>query len=190
MEPISISTLALIAGFMVAPTPTRLREWQVKAYEPPAPKIAAATDWLINPNVITAPSQDMAATFANQMPVLDRMGAIALEMELYGSLDAGWDGPDSQVPSQENIQDALTLLAKLPAGLPLPKPMLSSTGSIGLYWDTQKVFADIALEGNGRFSLFTRLKSGDRTETFADDVKVGGIETGWFAQNLAVLFDA
>lgn len=190
MEPVSISTLALIAGFMTAPAPTRLEEWRPRLYQTPRPKVTATTHLLINPNVAPAPSEELAAATANQGLVLDRLSSLALELELYSALNEGWDGPDSRAPSQGDIMDAQALVAKLPPGLPIPKPMLSSSGNVGLYWDAQKIFADIALEGDGRFSLFTRRKSGNRKETFADAVEIDKLTPEWLKKNLAVLLDA
>lgn len=188
-----VSTLLLIAGFSVAPL-TRLPDWQAIP-QLQCPMGAGAPDrtittTLVSPDNLYVPSEELTAAFINQMLSLDKLSSLALELELYEGLQDGWDGPDSRAPSQVDIQVAKTLLEKLPPGLAIPKPMLSSAGSVGLYWDTNSFFADIALEDNGRISLFTRSKRDDRKESFVDAVELEKLTPQWFKENLTVLLDA
>lgn len=191
MEPITtISTIVLIAGFMVPPAPTRLSEWRRRPYQTSRPKSQASTDDLISPNLDPAPSEQLAAPFVDEMPALDRLSCLELELEMYRELTDGWDGQNSRAPVSVDIMNAQGIVAKLPPGLPIPKPMLSTTGVVGLYWDLKNIFADIELEPDGRFSLFTRRKSGDREELFEDAIDISNLTPDWLATKLAVLLNA
>lgn len=117
----------------------------------------------------------------------DKLQWLAEELELYGDLKDGWNGQDSFGPKPEDILTAQGLLLWIPAGLPLPKAMIASSGSIGLYWNTELAFADIEIEGNGRFSLFTRQKTGAQEETFHDDESTNALTPAWLAERLAIL---
>lgn len=191
MEPVTtISTIALIAGFMIPPAPTRLGNWQQKPYQTSRSKALVSTDELISPNLVPAPSEQLAAEFIDTMPTLDRLSCLELELEMYRELNDGWDGPNSRAPTSGDIQNAQDIVSKLSPGLPIPKPMLSATGVVGLYWDTKNIFADIELEADGRFSLFTRRKSGDMAEKFDDAIDINSLTPEWLTTKLAVLLDA
>ena len=87
---------------------------------------------------------------------ISRLDWVDAQIESYGSLEEGWDGPDSQPPQQAHIEAARSILRSLPAGTPIPKPMLSSSGDLGLYWEDPEWMADIAIDGDHEFSLFFR----------------------------------
>ena len=103
---------------------------------------------------------------------ISRIDWIEAQIDAYSALEEGWDGPDSQPPRAEHIGAARSLLRSLPAGTPIPKPMLSSSGALGLYWEEPEWMADIAIEGDREFSLFFR--SRDRSvEVLKSGLTVG-----------------
>jgi hypothetical protein len=122
--------------------------------------------------------------------MLDKLAALNIELLLYSSFKDGWDGSQSRAPADADINDAQTLLSRLPSGIPIPKPMLSSNGKVGLYWDTDKLFADIAFDGGGKFSLFSRSKTDAPHELFSEGLEIGGMSSNWLSDNLVVLFNA
>lgn len=92
---------------------------------------------------------------------MSRLDWIDAQIESYSCLEEGWDGPDSEPPKAAHIHAARSILHVLPAGTPIPKPMLASSGELGFYWEEADWMADIAIEGDNEFSLFFR--SRDKT---------------------------
>jgi hypothetical protein len=109
---------------------------------------------------ILDPGKDWQATdavFIHASEVaISRLDWIDTQIESYSALQVGWDGPDSKPPPPAHIEAARSILRLLPAGAPIPKPMLSSSGELGLYWEEPDWMADIAIEGDREFSLFFR----------------------------------
>ena len=109
--------------------------------------------------------------FATDRPV-DKLEKLRNELDSYRSLSAGWDGPESVAPDAAHLDDAANLLQILPAGIPLPRPMLSSNGEVAFYWRLDNLFADIVIEGNGIVSIFIRQTSPTVMESFWDNVQI------------------
>jgi hypothetical protein len=109
---------------------------------------------------ILDPGQAGRETAASFIPgpnmAISRLDWIDAQLESYSTLEGGWDGPDSHPPQPAHIAAARSILRSLPAGTPIPKPMLSSSGELGLYWEEPDWVADIAIEGDREFSLFYR----------------------------------
>lgn len=101
--------------------------------------------------------------FPSSIQSLSKISQISAELDEYRRLDAGWDGEDSESPDLSHIDAAINLLAFLPGGIPLPKPMVSADGEIGLFWKTTEYLADAVVEDERHFSLFLRsLKPGNK----------------------------
>jgi hypothetical protein len=100
------------------------------------------------------------------------------EIASYGLLRPGWDDADALVPDRSQLWIVSTLVDELSAVHGLPKPMVSATGSVGLYWDFADRYADIEVEGDGSISVFTKLRSAPPVEQFEDGLKLNtaGIE--------------
>lgn len=75
----------------------------------------------------------------------------------YRKLPEGWDGYEGVPAAIEAVTDALVFLILLDGDLPLPYPQIGSGGEVGLYWRTEKVFAEIEFLGDGQFSYYARL---------------------------------
>ncbi len=186
-----IPTAVLIAGFMLPP-PTMVSQWNadiVPIRRLPIERSSAQTNLLVSPAVDVAQSQQMTAG-SDVLPMFDKADFVQMGLTLFGSLLDGWDGSDSQAPAQENLDAAKAFLAKIPAGMPIPKAMLSASGEVGLYWDTPTMFADISFEGNGKLSLFTRQKFGQHLENFVDDVSLADVTQEWLSRNLGIALAA
>ena len=104
--------------------------------------------------------------------VISRLDWIDAQIESYSVLQCGWDGPDSEPPKAAHIEAARAILRSLQAGTPIPKPMLSSAGELGLYWEETEWMADIAIEGDCEFSLFFRSRD-RKVEVLKSGLSVG-----------------
>lgn len=191
MESINtITTLAVFAGFLNVPAPTYIGGWSGEVKQSPRSKLASPTNYLVSPSVNPAPSEQLTVAFVEIAPTLDRLSCLELELDMYAELNDGWDGSNSRAPTAADIRKVRDVVAQLPPGLPIPKPMLSATGVVGVYWDTKSVFADIELDADGHLSLFIRRKSGDMAEVFEENVDISGLSSAWFKTRLAALLDA
>jgi len=87
--------------------------------------------------------------------------------------------------------EALQFLKAVPQYLPAPKAAKSDTGMITLFWDIEGFYADIEFNGDGKFSVFTRNRSGDST---VDDVLDGHpleqAASKWLTNYMSPLFPA
>ena len=115
---------------------------------------------------------DAAFIQASSVVAISRADWIDAQIESYSALQEGWDGPDSQPPQMAHIEAARSILRSLLAGTPIPKPMLSSSGELGLYWEEPEWMADIAIESDHEFSLFFRSRD-RRVEVLKSGLTVG-----------------
>lgn len=93
---------------------------------------------------------------------------LKMDLKAYLSLEDGWDNQDSKAVLVETINTAIQFVDKLPSGIPLPKPMLSNNGEIGLYWDIGDIYADVSFEEGNSLSIFLRDRSDEEHETFVE----------------------
>jgi hypothetical protein len=175
----AISTVAAIAlaSSVVRPPETKADGWKLRlSAAVPVIEGKMSTDQLILVTGSYASSTNTSHyTAATQ--ALNKLDALKAELASYGALPAGWDGEGS-VPAEATHVDAANLiLGLLPAGIPLPKPMLSADGEVGLYWKSKDYLADAVIEDKHHFSLFIRsLKQGNR-EIFIPAVAIGADAT-------------
>lgn len=191
MDP--ISTMALVAAFMLPPVPTRFPAWATRSLSGSIDPTRApeSTESLISPAFSMATSEKIASPgMLGHTQSSDKLQWLRAELDVYSDLKDGWDGPGSFGPNQDDIDCAKLVLAKLPGGLPLPKAMIASSGNVGLYWNTDLAFADIEIEGGGSLSLFARRKSGTQDEIFHDDVTVNTLTSMWLLKELVMLTTA
>lgn len=92
----------------------------------------------------------------------------------YESLPEDWDGYGGIAPTSEAVSNATDFVSLLPADLPLPKPMLSGNGVVGLYWKTENLYLDIEFEGDGTYSYYAE-KSGDSAR-YDDKISITSAE--------------
>ncbi len=116
---------------------------------------------------------NMKAGFIAMDNITSRLELLRTELRTYQNLADGWDGEQSIPPAYSHLRAASNLLDALPAGLPLPKTMLSANGEVGLYWHEDRWLADAVIEDESHFSLFFRsLEQGNR-EVFVDSIPIG-----------------
>jgi hypothetical protein len=107
------------------------------------------------------------------------------ETKAYSLFEAGWDEEGSQPPSKIAMNRALSSIDAIPARLPLPRPMLSSSGELGLYWDLDGGYAELSFETNGQMSFFSRKKNGQ--EIFDADMAISSLNDNWFWKSIGEL---
>lgn len=92
----------------------------------------------------------------------------------YANLTDGWDGPGSSKPRGDNLRAVagLLIIAHVHGALTAPSAMITSSGTPGLYWDTEDCYADIEVEDAVSFSIFARSKRNGK-EVFLEDVPIG-----------------
>ncbi|NSX15961.1 hypothetical protein HTY52_17905 [Cupriavidus taiwanensis] len=156
------TALVLSVGFMLPPTPTQTKNF--------LKEFPLAWDFDLQPrtseteNYLWATTESATAAPASvHLSNLDPFEAIEAELQSYMELTPGWDGEGSHGATWEAVVTASRLLQALPAGAPLPKPMLSASGEIGFYWNTEGAFVDAMIEEDNTISLFSKIR-GDQTE--------------------------
>ena len=80
------------------------------------------------------------------------------EIVAYGQYDHDWNGPNTVGPTFDQIKAANSFVEAIPARLPLPRPMLSFNGEIGLYWDVSGGYAEASFKSDGNMSFFSRTR--------------------------------
>jgi hypothetical protein len=102
--------------------------------------------------------------------------------EYLGSSRAVHEGV---APSTDAMNAALSFIDAIPARLPLPRPMLSSSGELGLYWDLPLGYAEACFESDGAVVFFSRSDEG--MEHFEESLKVENLDSRWFWGTLGQL---
>jgi hypothetical protein len=176
-------TMILIAGFTGIFSSTQLENLigSNTSYNG-KPQITSENGWLS-----TICSETTVNLIPNNAASIAPIDLVRSELIMYGSMEEGWDGPETKLPVSSHIDDAIFFLNHLPAGIPLPTPMLSSSGEVGLYWNRENAFSDIVFEGDGRFSLFVRHKKAPHQERFVEDVLLSNIGPEWLIEQLPPL---
>lgn len=177
MEP--VSTLLLAAAFLAPAALTRRLTWEVTSklgYE-------ASHSYERHTFISLLPGVSVPVTSAvvhkvDQVPTISNREQLKREVKAYSSLNPGWCGINSAVPSPSAMDIALTLIDALPAQLPLPRPMLSFDGELALYWDLQHGYAEVGIERDGLVTFFRRESTG--REYFDEDLSTASMNQAWF----------
>jgi len=77
--------------------------------------------------------------------------ALTSQLVEYLILPDDWDGYDGKAASLATVMDAFEFLRRYPSTLPKPKPMISGSGVIGLYWEGNDCYASIDFDGSGYY---------------------------------------
>ncbi|RJF98993.1 hypothetical protein D3871_11095 [Noviherbaspirillum saxi] len=113
-------------------------------------------------------------------------GDVLSQLSSFAKLEPGWDGADSVVPASQDIEAALDFVLSMPPVLPLPKAMLSASGELGLYWDDNDIYIDIAFEPEGKISIYSKIRSTGK-EKFYDSIDTTSINSNWYFDTLGDL---
>ena len=60
--------------------------------------------------------------------------------------------------------------------------MRDDEGQIGMYWDDKDLYADINIDGESKFSFFSRKRS-TRQEVFLDELHPDDLNIAWFSKH-------
>jgi hypothetical protein len=97
----------------------------------------------------------------------ESLDALVNQLVEYLDLKEGWDGYEGAVPQTEAIAGAIDLANAISKkGFNLPKPMLSSDGEVGLYWDQDGYFVDAGFHESRLFSYFAK---GEKIGSIGED---------------------
>lgn len=92
----------------------------------------------------------------------DALNALRRELLAYQRLPHDWDGYGGHPASPLAMLDALAFLAAMPTDLPIPAPMFSGSGAVGLYWDRGSHYASLEFEGDGTYTYLLDSPEGYR----------------------------
>jgi hypothetical protein len=134
--------------------------------EQPASHHSIAPDKIVSNIVNTTPAQTEIISTSFARPNYSGYDLLKMDLKAYLSLEDGWDGPGSKAASEQAIAMAISFVDELPSGIPLPKPMLSLAGEVGLYWDIGEIYADVDFEEKDTISIFVRDRRDTKLETF------------------------
>lgn len=177
-----VSTLFLAVAVLASAPITRRPSWDLEA-----PRIdhvnssASATEFLI-PNDA---SGEVTLPATSSLIAIGQFGAqrafsprewLKLETVEYSEGSHGLVA--GAIPSIEAMRSALSFIDAIPARLPLPRPMLSSSGELGLYWDLPLGYAEVSFEPDGTAVFFSRSDEG--IECFEDSLNVQNLDARWF----------
>lgn len=188
MEP--ISTLVLTAAFLAAAPATRKPSWELELFHSQAGVLVEgkSTTILLGdiPGALQPQTEIRIDTRANaQSGILSPRELLKREVSAYSDLSDGWNGDGSVPPSGLQLQIGLQFAEGIPAHLPLPRPMLSSMGEFGFYWDLEGGYAEFSIEADGRGTFFSRDRAGK--ERFQEDLAIEDLRPEWFWTSLGSL---
>lgn len=89
-----------------------------------------------------------------------KIDALRTEINGYAYLKDGWGGEGSRAPDPDIVANAISIASRLPAGIAVPESMISSSGEVGIYWNSEHGYVDIMFEEEGLLSVYTRDKAG------------------------------
>lgn len=106
-------------------------------------------------NAAPAPSAHELVITSAQNVRAEQMNELLRTLIDYQFLPHDWDGYDGHPAKPSAMLDVLEFLVQLPGTLPIPSPMLSGSGTIGLYWDRGMHYASLEFEGDGTYTSLT-----------------------------------
>ena len=112
-----------------------------------------------SPGEFTAKLSDESFTIK---PV--KQDLVAARLMSYLDLKNGWDGFGGMAPTSSAVSDALEFLRQVPGNIPVPQPMLSGDGEVGLLWKRGEVYIDIGFIGDKLFSYYAEGENGLKDE--------------------------
>lgn len=105
----------------------------------------------------------------------------------YLKLKPGWDGMHSQGPRKAMVKLVGEFLTNLPIELPVPVPMISCGGVIGLYWDEAKSYIDIEFQSEENISMLVVNKKESGRDRWADKLTPLHFTTAFFNEYFSQL---
>lgn len=105
----------------------------------------------------------------------------------YGKLKPGWDGMHSVGPRKEMVKLVCEFLNTIPKDLPIPTPMISGSGVIGLYWDRPVSYIDIEFMDEEDISMLVVVKKDSRRDEWFPTLTVPQFTVEFFEQHFSLL---
>lgn len=105
------------------------------------------------------------ATIADR-PTTAAEAAVGIIREMALVAD-NWDGEGGKAPSPTAIDQAVRFVFLLTDDIPVPEPMLMASGSVGLYWNDQGLYADLEFLGDGRITYYVERGPADKDKGVA-----------------------
>jgi hypothetical protein len=186
MEP--LSTIAFITTLSLSLPATAKPNWNIekaKKTEKVATSIISVEHYN-NAPAEQATIAELRIPIGNKIQGKTSATDVFSKLSSYSKLQPDWDGADSKVPSITDVKLAIDFVESIPAIFPLPKPMLSREGVIGLYWDDGSVYIDIQFDSEHTLSVFSRDRSSGK-EKFVDSVDITSIDSNWYYDTLDML---
>lgn len=180
MEP--LSTIALLATLTTATVIPNFNSEKPKKHRSIVTSISLYNEVTVMESTVA----DLMRQHDKKIFVTNITNDALAQLNGYSELEPGWDGPDSVTPSSSDIDLATDFIASIPAVFPLPKAMLSSDGTLGLYWNDTLMYVDIQFESDRTLSVFLRDRSSEK-ERFIDSIDVTTINPSWFFNTLGEL---
>lgn len=112
----------------------------------------------------------------------DRVTSVIAEVRRYASFPDGWDGPRSVKPSNACVAASIEFMRVYPAGLPVPTPMITSSGEIGFYWNEAGGYADISFDSEGFGSFYGQNRDG--VDTYDERLTIRSLSRDWFFEKV------
>ena len=179
MEPVSAF---IIAGVMLVTAPATKRQEVVNSGSSSKNQkyIDGRTEFVLPAgwSGVGVPGTLIKANAIDSRPAIIPRELLKREIVAYAQYGNGWNGPDTIGPTSQQITATNAFIEAIPARLPLPRPMLSSNGEIGLYWDLSGGYAEASFESDGNLAFFSRTRLGK--EFFQDGIQLKNINDNWF----------
>jgi hypothetical protein len=181
------TALAVTVGFTLPPVPTVTKNFLQDYLVTERGRAAFSSSEIPSRVAEVTQAASMAVAAVPRAIGLSPIDAIEAELHSYLQFSAGWDGEGSRGAKWNDVKFAVSILQRLPAGVPLPKAMLSSSGEIGFYWNSKNAFVDLMIEENGTFSLFAKLRGDHPQERFVDGLQLRSDDMMQMAACLALI---
>ncbi|MBP0018953.1 MAG: hypothetical protein J7647_15570 [Cyanobacteria bacterium SBLK] len=95
-------------------------------------------------------------------------------LNTYLTLPNDWDGYDGVAPTTQTIQDCIFFVKQLPQSIKVPKPMIGGSGTVGLYWEKDDIYAEVCFEGDSTFWYYGtdgKFEIGEESITLIPDMQ-------------------
>ena len=134
------------------------------AYEKKIETSTTDEDYTLNMDSMGIP----ILTIPETSPYISMFDKVERSLIKYANLEEGGDGYDGVAASEETVSSALRLLSKIEINnLKAPSPMLSSSGTIGFYWNKDSLYVQINIKSENMY--FEYIENGN--EYFGVDNK-------------------
>jgi hypothetical protein len=72
----------------------------------------------------------------------------------WATLETNWDGENANAPITNSLSQAQNFATLLTKEIPIPEPMLNSTGRAGLFWNLDNLYADLEFLSDEKIAYY------------------------------------